>query len=186
MKDAARRLYERLLVFRCQAGEEAALEELIARYSPGLRFYLRKMIGRDAADDLLQDVWFDAYRKINALKDPDACGAWLYRIARDKVYRELRRRPLPLVSMDGDVPERADEEQETFTAQDAQRIRAALDHLPADQREILLLRFIEQMGYEQIAQVISRPLGTVRSRIHYAKAALRARLESQTTTERQS
>src|SRR3954447_6111932 len=95
MSDAAERLYERVLVVRCQTGEPAALAELIARYGPRLRFYLRKMAGDAAADDLLQDVWIDVFDKIVRLKDAGAFGAWIYRIARDKAYRELRRRRVP-------------------------------------------------------------------------------------------
>src|ERR1700722_19159172 len=92
MKDGATQLYERLLVLRCQAGDEAALGELIARHSPGLRFFLRRMTGQaETADDLLQETWTDVYRKINRLQRPDAFSAWIYRIARDKAYREMRR-----------------------------------------------------------------------------------------------
>jgi RNA polymerase sigma-70 factor (ECF subfamily) len=178
MTDAACRLYERLLVLRCQAGEEAALGELIARYSPGLRFFLRKIVRADApCDDLLQETWFDVYRKINGLQNPDAFAAWVYRIARDRAYRELRRRPPPGNLADG-VPEAVAAEEETFTAEEAALVRTALDELPQEQREVLALRFIEDMSYEQIAEVVSCPVGTVRSRIHYAKTALRAKLQT--------
>jgi RNA polymerase sigma-70 factor (ECF subfamily) len=178
MKDVAGRLYERLLVLRCQAGEEAALGELIARYSPGLRFYLKKLVGPAAArDDLLQETWFDVYRKINALQRPEALVAWLYRIARDKAYRELRRRPVASEPIDQNIVESLAADEEEFAPEEAEAVRAALDELPDEQREVLVLRFVEQMSYEQIAEVVSRPMGTVRSRIHYAKLALRAKLE---------
>ncbi len=178
VKDAAAQLYERLLILRCQAGDEGALGELIALYSPGVRLFLRKMIGQTAtADDLLQETWFDAYRKINALERPEAFAAWLYRIARDKAYRELRRRPAPESLIEEIVAEAATVDDEDFTPEEAESVRAALDELPVEQREALVLRFVEGMSYEQIAEVTSRPLGTVRSRIHYAKLALRAKLE---------
>jgi len=177
VNDAAAKVYERLLILRCQTGDEAALAELIARYSPGLRLFLTKITGQHAsADDLLQETWFDAYRKINRLEQPDAFSTWLYRIARDKAYRELRRRPSPSAPTEVNWADIAADEA-TFTPDEAQSIRAALDELPLEQREVLVLRFIEDMTYEQIAAVIARPLGTVRSRIHYAKLALRAKLE---------
>jgi RNA polymerase sigma-70 factor (ECF subfamily) len=180
---AAAAVYERLLILRCQAGDDAALAELIARYSPGLRFFLRSLADQPAAaDDLLQETWFDVYRKVNRLRRPEAFAAWLYRIARDKAYRHRRRRrrheiAIPddaafdgsLAADDGDDPR--------FTPEDAANVRAALDGLPAEHREVLILRFMEDMTYEQIADVLARPVGTVRSRIHYAKLALRARLE---------
>jgi DNA-directed RNA polymerase specialized sigma24 family protein len=106
VKDTAALVYERLLVLRCQAGDEAALGELIAQYSPGLRFFLRRMTGHaDAADDLLQETWIEIYRKINRLQRPDSFSAWVYRIARDKAYRELRRRPSQPVRVEEELPE---------------------------------------------------------------------------------
>lgn len=178
MNDAAERVFDQLLVLRCQTGDEAALNELIARYSPGLRFFLRKMTGNAAvADDLLQETWFDVYRKLNTLREPGAFAAWLYRIARDRAYREMRRRPATHLAVDENLTELVAAEEKEFTPAEADAVRAALDELPAEQREVLALRFIEEMSYEQIAEVIARPLGTVRSRIHYAKLALRAKLE---------
>jgi RNA polymerase sigma-70 factor (ECF subfamily) len=175
LNDVPAGVYERLLILRCQNGDEAALGELIARYSPRLRWYFRKMAGPTAsADDLLQETWFDVFRKINGLQKPDAFPAWLYRIARDKTYRALRRRP---AMSDLELPEQVPAGEISFTADQAEAVRDALDKLPPEQREVLVLRFIEDMDYEQIAQVIGRPVGTVRSRIHYAKLALRAKLE---------
>ena len=179
MKDAAAQVYERLLILRCQAGDETALTELIARYSPGLRFFLRNLANQPAsADDLLQETWLDAYRKINALRRPEAFTAWIYRIARDKAYRGLRGRPAATVSIDVECEDLAAvDEDDPFTPDDAARVRFALDGLPPEQREVLVLRFIEDMSYGQIADVTGQPVGTVRSRLHYAKRALRARLQ---------
>src|SRR6516165_12399485 len=93
MTDAADRLYERVLVLRCQARDEAAFEEVVARYTPRLRYFLRKMLGRpEATEDALQEVWLDAFRGITRLNEPGAFPAWVYRIARDRAFRELRRR----------------------------------------------------------------------------------------------
>jgi RNA polymerase sigma-70 factor (ECF subfamily) len=64
-----------------------------------------------------------------------------------------------------------------WSEEDVEQLRTALDELPIAQREVLLLQFVEQMTYEQIAAVVGCPVGTVRSRIHHAKRALRAALE---------
>jgi RNA polymerase sigma-70 factor (ECF subfamily) len=181
LNDAKQRAYLPLLILRCQTGDEAALRELIERYSPGLRLFLCKITGKESlADDLLQESWFDVYRKINSLRSPDSFVAWLYRIARDKAYRHLRRRSLPSESDDGNLAETIAADESGFSFEEATEVRAALDDLPLEQREVLLLRFVQDMSYEQIAQVIGRPVGTVRSRIHYAKLALRAKLEFKT------
>jgi RNA polymerase sigma-70 factor (ECF subfamily) len=176
MIDPVELLYERVLVVRCQAGDEAAFEELIERYSPRLRYFLRKVAG-DRAEDLLQDVWLDAFRGLPRLADAQAFRAWIYRIARDRAFGLLRKskRTEQLLG-EIDVPGESADEKE-FSPEDAARIHAALDELPAEQREVLVLRFLEEMSYDEIARVTSQPLGTVRSRIHYGKRALRRALE---------
>lgn len=178
MTDPAERMHERLLVVRCQTGDEAALSELIARYAPRIRFYLRKMVGDVYCDDLLQDVWVDVFAKVSRLRDADAFSAWIYRIARDKAYRRLSRRRRDHVPIDGALADElgaADEEE--WSAEDVAAVRVALDELAAEHREVLLLRFVEDMSYEQIGEVTDTPIGTVRSRLHYAKRALRAAIE---------
>src|SRR4051812_29894924 len=102
MTDPADRLYERLLVLRCQAGDEAAFAEVVGRYGPRLRYFLRKMLDADDAEDALQDVWLDAHRGLWRLADAGALPAWLYRVARDRAYRVLRRRPAHRVPLDAD------------------------------------------------------------------------------------
>jgi RNA polymerase sigma-70 factor (ECF subfamily) len=175
VNDAAARVYDRLLILRCQTGDPAALREVIGRYSPGLRLFIAKIGAADCCDDVLQETWFDVYRKLKSLQQPDAFAAWVYRIARDKVYR-LRRRRLPAF-VDHDVAQLPADVDEDFSQEESARVRIALDALAVEHREVLLLRFVESMSYEQIAEVINRPNGTVRSRIHYAKLALRAQLE---------
>jgi RNA polymerase sigma-70 factor (ECF subfamily) len=177
MTDIAERVYRSVLVVRCQAGDQSAFEELVALYQPRLRYFLARMVGDDhAADDLLQEVWFDVYRGVARLADPGAFATWLYRIARRRALGVLRKRRQPLASLDGiDLAE--DEEEDDFSAEDAERVHAALGQLAAEHREVLLLRFIEEMTYEDIARVTGCQLGTVRSRIHYAKRALRRVME---------
>lgn len=172
------RLYERVLVLRCQAGDEAAFTELVERYQPRLRYFLRKML-RDAtaAEDALQEVWLDVSRSVARLTDAGAFRAWVYRIARDRAARELRRHRPPHRPLDeADPPDgRADDGR--FTADDAARVHAALDELAEDHREVLVLRYVEDMAYDEIARVAGCQVGTVRSRLHYAKRALRGVLE---------
>ena len=178
MTDIAERVYRSVLVVRCQAGDRAAFEELLGLYQPRLRYFLARMIGDGhAADDLLQEVWFDVYRGLARLADPGAFPAWLYRIGRRRALRELRKRQQPPSSLEGiDLAGEADEDDD-FSAEEAQRVHAALGRLAPEQREVLLLRFVEDMTYEDIARVTGCPLGTVRSRIHYAKRALRCVME---------
>jgi RNA polymerase sigma-70 factor (ECF subfamily) len=177
MTDAADRLYERVLVLRCQARDDAAFEEIVARYTPRLRYYLRKMLGgAEAAEDALQEVWLDAFRGITRLIEPAAFSAWVYRLARDRAFRELRRRRSHLPLEDFDLIDEASDAGE-FSPEDAGRIHGALDTLPPEHREVLVLRFIEGLTYDEIAGVVGCHIGTVRSRLHYAKRALRRLIE---------
>jgi RNA polymerase sigma-70 factor (ECF subfamily) len=178
MTDTTDRLYETVLVLRCQAGDEAAFAELVERYQPRLRYYLRKML-RDmqGAEDALQDVWLDVFRAVARLADAGAFRAWLYRIVRDRAVRELRkRRPPPRPLQEADAIDGRAEEPD-FTVEDVERIHAGLDELAAEHREVLVLRYVEDMTYEEIARVVGCQVGTVRSRLHYAKRALRGVLE---------
>jgi len=177
MSDPADELYERVLVVRCQAGDPAAFAELVDRYQPRLRYYLSKMLpGSAAAEDTAQDVWYDVVRAVPRLANPGAFRAWLYRIARDRAWRVLRRRPPPHRPID-DVDVAANGTADEFTAEDVAAVHAALDRLAPEHREVVVLRFIEDMTYDEIARVAGCPVGTVRSRLHHAKRALRRVLE---------
>jgi RNA polymerase sigma-70 factor (ECF subfamily) len=179
MNEPAERLYERLLVLRCQTGDEEAYRELIEGFGPRLRYFLRKLLPHgDRAEDLLQEVWIDVFRQLPRLQEAGAFMPWIYKIARGKATWELRRNGrVPLAAEIPDLIAEPQTEHE-FSPEDAARIHAALDELPADQREVLVLRFLEELSYEEIGQVVGCPLGTVRSRIHYAKAALQRLLEN--------
>ena len=170
----ADQLYEQLLVVRAQTGDEAAFAELVARYQPRLAYFVRRLVGdAHAADDVLQNVWLQAYTRLGQLRDARALVVWLYRIARNAVLAALRReRGWEELTAEPAAPEGSDEAGE-FSAADAERIHAALGRLHPEHRAVLVLRFVENMTYEQIADVVGCPVGTVRSRIHYAKQALR-------------
>lgn len=182
MADAVERLHEQLLVLRCQAGDEGAFEELVARYHPRLRYYLRRILSRpDHADDVFQEVWLAVFRALPRLADPAALAAWLYRIARDKAAVQWRARPPERLLEVSDLVEEPSQNNE-FCQEDAQEVHASLEQLGPEQREVLVLRFLEDMTYEQIAKVTGCPIGTVRSRLYYAKSALRQAIEQRRST----
>jgi RNA polymerase sigma-70 factor (ECF subfamily) len=177
MTETADRLYEQVLVLRSQVGDEAAFVEIVERYHERLRSYVRHLSGdANRVDDVLQEVWLSVFRGLHRLRRPEALAAWLYRTARNAALAE-QRRSRALVGLDS-APEAVaggDDEPE-FTPQDAARIRDCLDRLSPGQREVLILRYFEELSYEDIADVAGTPLGTVRSRLHHAKRALRRAL----------
>jgi RNA polymerase sigma-70 factor (ECF subfamily) len=177
MIENAERLYERLLVLRCQAGDEEAFAELVEQYQPGLRYYLRRMLyGVCDADDVLQEVWLDVFRSIAKLVDAAAFRAWLYQVARARALKQFRKRRLNFQPLEEAEAADAARNTETLTAEAAKIIHEAIDKLPAAQREVVVLRYIENMSYEEIARIVDCQVGTVRSRLHYAKQTLRTQL----------
>ena len=114
MSDEAERLFERLLVLRCQTGDDDAYRELVGRFGPRLRYFLRKLVGQiDRADDLAQEVWIDVLRQLPRLKDAGAFTTWMYRIAHGKAMLEGRRNGRVLATIP-DVEFIAEKEGDTF------------------------------------------------------------------------
>lgn len=165
------------IVLRCKGGDSSAFEELFELYQPRLKYYVRRLDGTTAADDLLQDIWLTVFKKIRKLKEPKAFNVWLYRIARNRVFSGFRRKERFLsLPEENDLPvSKADES--TFDANDAQQLHAALNKLKTHHKEVLTLCFIEQMPYQSIADIIGCNIGTVGSRIYYAKRSLRKEME---------
>jgi len=171
------KLIEQVLILRCQIGDKNALAELIERYQAPLRYFIiRLSTNSETAEDVFQDTWLTVIRRIHTLKKTDAFSSWLYRIARNKVYQRFRRkRKLSELNENITVPN--DTENDVFSTEDAAKIHRCLKELLPEYKEVLMLRFLEQMSYEQISQVINCRLGTVKSRIHYAKLALKKEME---------
>lgn len=183
MNEDLDRIYLSVLVLRCQAGDEAAFAELVARFQPRLRAFVRPLLDGDAhrAEDVLQDVWLDVFRSVGRLRDVGAFTGWLFRLTRDRAFRVLRRRRLVTESI---APAELLETESNDLDEDERRlVHASLARLPHEQREVLLLRFLEDMSYAQIAAAVGCELGTVRSRLHYAKLALRKQIERNGLTD---
>jgi len=171
------KLIEQVLILRCQIGDKDALTELIERYEAPLRYFISRLSANpETAEDIFQDTWLTVIRRIHSLKKTDAFSTWLYRIARNKVYQRFRRKR-KLFELNENMADPNDTENDVFSTEDAAKIHRCLKELLPEYREVLMLRFLEQMSYEQISQVINCRLGTVKSRIHYAKLALKKEME---------
>lgn len=168
------------IVRRCQDGERTAFEELFEMHQPRLKYYVRRLDSRSAnIDDTLQDIWLTVFKKIHKLKDAQVFVVWLYRIARNKVYDGFRRKDrLVRLPEEDEIPVSGSAEP-VFDTNDIERLHAALNNLKPYHREVLTLSFIEQMSYQSIADVVGCSIGTVRSRLFYAKQSLREEMERQ-------
>ena len=166
------------IVLRCQAGERAAFEELFEMYQPRLKYYVRRLDGGIGnTEDMLQDIWLTVIKKIHTLKSAHSFAVWLYRIARNRVYCGFRRKERFVKLPCEDALAASGNNAPAFDADDAQKLHNALNELKPYHREVLTLCFIEQMSYKSIADVVGCSIGTVRSRIFYAKQSLRKEMD---------
>lgn len=183
------------LVLRCQEGvhpDRAAFTELLRRHQS----HVEKILYHLAPDwqdraDLAQEVWIRVYRNINRLKDPVKFRGWLSRIATNLFYDELRKRkrvrpPISLDAprtvedgeMDWDIAaDRPGPDEDLSTREFYDQLREAIADLPEVFRTTIVLREIDGMAYEEIAEITGVSLGTVKSRIARARQRLQVQLQ---------
>jgi len=182
---------EESLIARVQLGDEAAFGELIERYQKQVfNIALRYVHNYDDASDITQEVFIKAYRSVSGFKGKSRISTWLYRIAVNMCLDFIRREkvhsrglvPLEIKDdEDGDyelpapdfsyAPEQVAEQRELQEA-----LQKALDSLPPISREIVMMRDINGMSYQEIADALHIELGTVRSRLARARIRMRNKL----------
>jgi RNA polymerase sigma-70 factor (ECF subfamily) len=174
MAEPIERLYWDLAVVRCQLGDPAAFEELIAYYQPRLHHFLATLLSdRTGVDDVAQEVWIDVFRDVPKLAEPRAFRAWLYRIARNRALQSLRRRRRPPAPLDGAEIADPDESSLDLASERSEVLDKALGQLHPEHRAVVLMRYIDEMSYADIATATDCPIGTVKSRLYNAKRQLR-------------
>ncbi len=173
-----------LLIERARAGDTRAFEDLARREERALYRHALRIVGTTAdAEDIVQDALFSAWRSIVSFQGL-SFRAWLFRIATNRALDQLRsrkRRPeLPLEPPDDDdvtwaepVAPGPDLTQLVGDREALAAVETALGSLPAEQRTALLLRDVEGFAYEEIAVITSVEIGTVKSRIHRGRLAVR-------------
>ena len=172
------------LMLAWAGGSAAAFEPLYARHrAPLHRFLFRQLRDAALADELFQDVWQRVIASRAGWR-PDALFAtWLYRIAHNRLndhWRALRHRPAAPVDAERRTLEVADPdnpERHASSEQAASQLQRALDELPPEQREAVLLRLQGELSLEEIGELTGVGRETVKSRLRYAMDKLRARLE---------
>ena len=168
-------------------GDPDAISELIARYQHRLfRFLVRMVQDRATAEDLFQQTWIRLMEKIGSYDARRNFDAWLFAIARNLAIDYLRRRrgtsldevdDTGQAGVDRLVARGRDALEQLLDFERGAMLAAAIAELPAIHREVLTLRFEEDMKLEQIAEVAAIPISTVKSRLHRALESLRARIE---------
>lgn len=137
-------------------------------------YYLRRVAPSEPdAWDLLQETWLKVVRAIKTLRDPMALPAFLYTTARRVAIGRLRGLRVEADDGQSTVEGAAAQDCAFLAFDDAEQVHHALDQLPLPQREAVTLYFLEDLSLDEIAGVLGVPVGTVKSRLHYGKQAIR-------------
>jgi RNA polymerase sigma factor (sigma-70 family) len=176
-------------------GDHLAFGELVDRHGPRLEALARRLLGDDAeAEDLTQEALLQAYLGLERLRDPERFSSWAYGIALNLAKMRLRSRDgaLPLADPAGGRrvppglrPEPSPEEL-VETREIWARVQRAVDVLPPEQRRAVLLHYVDGLTCEEIAALLGEPAGTVRVRLHRARARLRDRLATLAPTRKEA
>lgn len=182
MNDTAAESDESLML-AWAGGEAAAFAPLYARHRVRLyRFLLRQLRDPALADELFQDVWQRVVAARHGWTPEAPFGTWLYRIAHNRMtdhWRSLRHRPAAPEDADqraARIPDPDTPERSLSEFEQRRQLQLALDALPPEQREVLLLRLEQELTLEEIGAITGVGRETVKSRLRYAMDKLRARL----------
>jgi RNA polymerase sigma-70 factor (ECF subfamily) len=174
---------ERSAVLAARDGDEAAFRELYDAYRDPVWTLVLSLVG-DAlqAQDIVQNVFFKAFRGLGGFRFQSGLYTWIYRIALNECRNHLRRRSAPVLPLEAILGGR-DEVDRAYADDRSNARKAALREavmlLPFKMREVVVLKYVEGLSYREMSRVLRCPPGTVASRLNRALAELEARLRPQ-------
>lgn len=175
----------RRAVDRCLAGDRDAFRVVVDAYGRMVANLVSRMVPqREEAEDLVQEIFLQAYRSLGSFRGDSRLGTWIYRIAVNKTLRrlsQLRRHSaasLEDVEAHALLPALTEESplRQVCKAEEKDRVRQAIAALPDKQRLVVMLHYFEDLSCQEIAEVLGCSVGTVWSRLHYALRRLRNEL----------
>ncbi|MEN3002364.1 MAG: sigma-70 family RNA polymerase sigma factor [Armatimonadota bacterium] len=182
-----RYLSDEQLVLRAREGDSTALEELFLRYrQPVFRLVYRSVRNIDDAEDITQEVFIKAFERLHTFREQSRFSTWLMRIAlnlcTDHARMQKRRQELVQKEATGKLawmthPEPPDSDEAVRESTIQEVFHQALQQLPEAQRQLIVMRDLEEMEYEQMAQILGCTVGGVKLRVLRARRALKAKLE---------
>ena len=174
------------LVARAQEGESRAFELLVRKYQFKIIQLVTRLVGESDAPDVTQETFIKAYRALNGFRGQSAFYTWLYRIGINTAKNHIVSRGRRPANQDIDIQDAeqyghtehlsdmATPESMLLSDEIKQKVAEVIHKLPADLRQAITLRELEGLSYEEIAEVMDCPIGTVRSRIFRAREAIDA------------
>lgn len=176
------------LIRALSKGDEEAYRYLYKVYAPKIGALVKSYLGTDDIDDVIQEVFVRIYKNIKKFRGDSKLSTWIYRITVNvcnNVYKKLKNKGLSV-----DLMESNNEEEYTYqfsTDEDVrknvtdeilyEKLRKVLDTLNPEDRAILFMKEIDGLTYEEIGEILKRPEGTIKSRLHYIKEKIRRALE---------
>ena len=175
---------EQLPVPQARAGDPAAWDIMFRRYQLPLYVYVFELVHDEQASlDIVQETFINATRHLGSLREDGKFGSWLFGIAHQKCLQRWRKQGREAAALEEFAAAPIDLEDDPadllIRAEQEAAVMRLLNQLPVAQRSVLLLHFVEDFPLEDIAAVTGTALGTVKSRLHYAKRALKKLIEEE-------
>ena len=169
---------EPLPVAKARSGDHGSWDTLFRRYQLPLYAYVVELVQNEQASlDIVQETFISAVRHIADLRDDEKFGSWLFGIAHQKCVQHWRRNHRTAAAFDELAETSVDDVELPFEMlireEDEAELMRLVHQLPVAQRCVLLLHFLEDFSLEEVARITGVPIGTVKSRLHYAKLALK-------------
>ena len=179
------------LIKRCKRGEEAAFSLLLARYRSAIYgLSLRMVRNPEDARDMAQEVFIKVFSLLDRYDEAYAFSSWIFRIATNHCIDHLRRNRVHFMSIEGhtssdgeememQLPSKGPRPDQIIERNEAMvKLDEVVSELPPHYKAIILLRHDQELSYEEIATILDLPLGTVKARIHRARAMVQQILKS--------
>jgi len=178
------------LIAKALRGDQKAYADLLSRYNGPLYNLLYRMVhSKEETEDLVQEAFMKAFAALPTFNEEFAFSTWLYKIAINNTIDHLRKKRLRTYSLDKPIQSKEGEvkreypdltweaDKEVLSTEKTTIISKAIDELPEKYRIAIVLRHSEEKSYEEIAEILNIPLGTVKARIFRAREALKRKLK---------
>lgn len=179
------------LIKKAIEGDETAYKKLLENYRGAIFNLLYKMVrNREETEDLVQEAFMKAFNALPTFNDEYAFSTWLYKIAINNCIDHIRKKKLKTYSIDKPVPSKEGELEREFpdtsmspdkhilSEEKSNIIETAIEDLPENYRIVIVMRHKEEKSYEEIAEILNIPLGTVKARIFRAREVLKKKLKN--------